>query len=223
MLKSRQAAYYPEIAVGAQAYQNMGSLSTDGSPYYNVNKPGGNILLTIKVPLFDGGARDSGTAIAQSEVAAAREKLDQVRDVAVQQVVSAYNDLKTSLAAYTAALALRDAARLHTTRRSMPTSRRRHVHRRRERTDFARSCRRGNGGRSRQRLHSRRSPRTCDGRSSVVIERIAAIARSSRVRVEQRPPSKGGRFRQAASRSSASGRSFPASCVPGDSIPEARP
>ena len=111
VLKSRRAAYYPEVAIAGQVYQNMGSLSTDGSPYYSVNKPGGNILLTIKVPLFDGGARDSGTAIAQSEVAAAREKLDQVRDTAVQQVVSAYNDLKTSLASYTAAIALRDAAR----------------------------------------------------------------------------------------------------------------
>lgn len=111
VLKSRRAAYYPEVALGAQAYQNIGSLSTDGSPYYTVNKPGGNVLLSIKVPLFDGGARDSGTAIAQSEVAAAREKLDQVRDSAVQQVVSAYNDLKTSLAAYGAALALRAAAK----------------------------------------------------------------------------------------------------------------
>ena len=110
VLKTRRSAYYPEIALVAQAYQNFGSLSTDGSPYYNVNKPGGNILLTIKVPLFDGGARDSGTAIAQSEVAAARHKLEQVRDTAVQQVVSAYNDLKTSLAAYAAALVLRDAA-----------------------------------------------------------------------------------------------------------------
>ena len=111
VLKSRRAAYYPEVGLAAQVYQNMGSLSTDGSPYYSVNKPGGNILLSIKVPLFDGGARDSGTAMAQSEVAAAREKLDQVRDTAVQQVVSAYNDLKTSLASYVAAVALRDAAK----------------------------------------------------------------------------------------------------------------
>jgi outer membrane protein len=111
ILKTRRAAWYPEVALAAQAYQNIGSVSTDGSPYYHVNKPGGNILLTIKVPLFDGGARDSGTAIAQSEVAAARDKLDQIRDTAVQQVVSAYNDLKTSLAAYTAALALRTAAK----------------------------------------------------------------------------------------------------------------
>jgi outer membrane protein TolC len=109
-LKVRRSDYYPEIALLAQAYQNYGSLSTDGSPYYNVNKPGGNILLTIKVPLFDGGARNSRAAIAQSEVAAARHKLDQVRDTAVQQVVSAYNDLKTSLEAYAAAVAVREAA-----------------------------------------------------------------------------------------------------------------
>ena len=109
-LKTRKSAYYPEIALIAQAYQNYGSLSTDGSPYHNVNKPGGNVLLTLKVPLFDGGARDSHTAIAQSEVAAARHKLEQVRDTAVQQVVSAYNDLKTSLAAYSAALAVREAS-----------------------------------------------------------------------------------------------------------------
>jgi outer membrane protein TolC len=94
----------------AQAYQNMGSLSTDGSPWYSVNKPGGNILLTLKVPLFDGGLRASNTQIAQSEVSAARDKLDQVRDTAAQQVVGAYNDLKTSLAAYAAALAVREAA-----------------------------------------------------------------------------------------------------------------
>jgi outer membrane protein TolC len=96
----------------AQAYQNFGSLSTDGSPYYNVNKPGGNILLTLKVPLFDGGARGFRTAIAQSEVAAARHKLEQVRDTAVQQVVSAYNDLKTSLEAFGAAVAVREAAKI---------------------------------------------------------------------------------------------------------------
>ena len=110
VLKTRRSDYYPEVALIAQAYQNYGSLSTDGSPYYNVNKPGGNILLTIKVPLFDGGARDSKAAIAQAEVAAARHKLEQVRDTAVQEVVSAYNDLKTSLEAYASAAAVREAA-----------------------------------------------------------------------------------------------------------------
>ncbi len=110
VLKSSRAAYYPTIQVTGQLYQNVGGLSTDGSPYYNVNKPGGNILLVLSVPLYDGGARDSRASVAQSQVAEARDKLDQVRDTAIQQVVTAYNDLKTSLTAYSAALALRTAA-----------------------------------------------------------------------------------------------------------------
>lgn len=109
-LKSQRAAYYPTIALSAQVYQNMGQLSTDGSPYYRVNKPGGNILLTLSWPLFDGGTRDYHVATARSEVAAARDKLAQARDAAAQQVVSAYSDLKTSLSAYAAAMALHEAA-----------------------------------------------------------------------------------------------------------------
>ena len=109
-LKSQRAAYYPTIALSAQVYQNMGQLSTDGSPYYSVNKPGGNILLTLSWPLFDGGARDYRVAAARSEVAAARDRLAQARDAAVQQVVSAYSDLRTSLSAYAAAMTLHQAA-----------------------------------------------------------------------------------------------------------------
>jgi outer membrane protein len=109
-LKSARSAYYPTISLGAQLYQNEGGFSTDGSPYYSMNKPGGNILLTLSIPLFDGGARNSRLYTAQSQVAAAHDNLDQLRDAATQQVVSAYNDLKTNLAAYSAALALRAAA-----------------------------------------------------------------------------------------------------------------
>ena len=109
-LKSRRADYYPNIGVSAQVYQNIGGFSTDGGPWSTVNKPGGNVLLTLSVPLYDGGARDSRVASAQSEVVAARDTLAQVRDAATLQVVSAYNDLKTSLAAYSAAVALSAAA-----------------------------------------------------------------------------------------------------------------
>ena len=109
-LKSRRADYYPKLGVAAQAYENIGGFSNNGSPYATVNKPGGNILLTLSVPLYDGGARDSRVSSAQSEVASARANLAKVRDAATLQVVSAYNDLKTSLAAYSAAAALRTAA-----------------------------------------------------------------------------------------------------------------
>ena len=109
-LKSRRADYYPKLGVAAQVYENIGGFSNNGSPYATVNKPGGNILLTLSVPLYDGGARDSRVSSAQSEVASARANLAKVRDAATLQVVSAYNDLKTSLAAYSAAAALRTAA-----------------------------------------------------------------------------------------------------------------
>jgi outer membrane protein len=109
-VRSRRADHYPTIALAAQVYQNMGALSTDGSPYYSVNKPGGSILLTLSIPLFDGGARNTRDAVAQSELSAARDKLAAVRDAAVQQVVSAYSDLWTSLAAYSASLTVRRAA-----------------------------------------------------------------------------------------------------------------
>ncbi len=109
-VKSRRADHYPTISVIGQVYQNMGSLSSDGSPYSSVNKPGGSVLLTLSVPLFDGGARSTRDSVAQSKLAAARDKLAEVRDAAVQQVVSAYSDLRTSLAAYAAAVTVREAA-----------------------------------------------------------------------------------------------------------------
>jgi outer membrane protein len=109
-VKSKRADHYPTISLIGQVYQNMGSLSSDGSPYSSVNKPGGNILLTLSWPLFDGGTRNTRDSVAQSQVAAARDKLAEVRDAAVQQVVSAYSDLRTSLAAYAAAVTVREAS-----------------------------------------------------------------------------------------------------------------
>jgi outer membrane protein len=109
-LSSARASYYPTIGLEAQAYQNVGALSTQGSRYYSVNEPGANILLKLSLPLFDGGARDAGVATARAEVAAARASLDQARDTAVKQVTDAYDALHTSFAEYAAALAVTQAA-----------------------------------------------------------------------------------------------------------------
>ena len=110
MLSSASASYYPTLSLAAQAYENIGSLSTDSSPYYSVSKPGANILLKLDWPLFDGGARAARIATARSEVAAAQASLDHARDAAVQQVTDAYDALRTGFAEYTAALALTEAA-----------------------------------------------------------------------------------------------------------------
>ena len=92
-LKSQRAAYYPTIALSAQVYQNIGLLSTDGSPYYSVNKPGGNILLTLSGPLFDGGPASTRDAVAQSQVAAARDKLVRCVTPLYSRSSAAYSDL----------------------------------------------------------------------------------------------------------------------------------
>ena len=89
-LSGAQASYYPTIGMELQGHENFGAISTLGSPYYSVEKPGANILLRLSLPLFDGRTRDAGVATARSEVAAARASLDQTRDSAVQQVTDAY-------------------------------------------------------------------------------------------------------------------------------------
>ncbi|HLZ65551.1 MAG TPA: TolC family protein [Aliidongia sp.] len=109
-LGTARSDYYPTVGLEAQAYQNVGALSTQGSRYYSVNEPGANVLLKLSLPLFDGGARDARVATARSAVSAARESLDHARDTAVQQVTNAHDALRTGFAEYSAALALTEAA-----------------------------------------------------------------------------------------------------------------
>ncbi|MGH8323715.1 MAG: TolC family protein, partial [Steroidobacteraceae bacterium] len=79
-------------------------------PYSTVNKPGGDLLFSLSVPIFDGGLRASQISIAKSKLHQAEDKLSEVRDATAQQVVKAYNEVKTSLAEGEAARALSQAA-----------------------------------------------------------------------------------------------------------------
>jgi outer membrane protein TolC len=98
------------IELAGQAFQNIGSISSDGKPYSSIDRPGQNIFLSFSVPLFDGGARRNRVAIADAKVREAEDQLAAARDAASQQVVRAYNGLVTSLAEYEAATALSQAA-----------------------------------------------------------------------------------------------------------------
>lgn len=111
-VQSAHAAYRPIVSFAGSYYQNIGALSTDGSPYYSINKPGGAVFLNVELPLFDGGARSAHLSMAQSQVQAAEDQLDQARDKVGQEVVKAYNDLRTSLEAYAQAQAFSRAARV---------------------------------------------------------------------------------------------------------------
>ena len=109
-LKGAQSAYYPTISVAAHAFQNIGAVSSDGKPYSTIDRPGANILLSISIPIYDGGTRSSQISVARAKVREAQEKVDQARDSAAQQVVKAYNGLVTSLSEYEAATVLSQAA-----------------------------------------------------------------------------------------------------------------
>ena len=109
-LKGERRTYYPTIELSGQAFQNIGSLNSDGSRYSNIDRPGQSILLSFSVPLFDGGMRRNRISMAGAKVREAEEHLAGARDSASQQVVRAYNGLLTSLAEYNAAMVLSQAA-----------------------------------------------------------------------------------------------------------------
>ncbi len=109
-LDAEQRSRYPVIELSAHAFQNAGWVSSDGKPYSHVDRPGGNLLFSFSVPIFDGGLRSNRTSVARSKVREAEEKLELTRDTAAQQVVKAYNGLVTSLAEYEASSALSHAA-----------------------------------------------------------------------------------------------------------------
>ena len=109
-LKGERRSYYPVIELSGQAFQNIGSLNSDGGPYSNIDRPGQSVFLSFKVPLYDGGTRRDRISMADAKAREAQEQLAAARDSASQQVVRAYNGLLTSLAEYDAATVLSQAA-----------------------------------------------------------------------------------------------------------------
>ena len=110
-VEKERAEHRPTVALLAQAYQNIGALSSDGSPYSHVDKPGGALLIQFSMPLFDGHRRDTQIAIARSEEAAASYQIEAARHAAAMEVAEAYFALTTAIAEYKAAEALVEAAR----------------------------------------------------------------------------------------------------------------
>lgn len=109
-LKSEQRSYYPILELSGSGFQNFGSLNSDGGPYSTIDRPGGSLLFSFSVPLFDGGTRRNRVSMARSKLHAAEEELAKTQDSASQQVVKAYDALVSELAEYSAATAYRDAA-----------------------------------------------------------------------------------------------------------------
>ncbi len=109
-IDTARAAYRPTISLSAQVLQNIGEISSDGSPYSSINRTGNALFVSFEWPLFDGGARATNVSLAVSQKTAAEDALAEAKDTASQQVVRAYNNLKTSLDSRNEALAYTHAS-----------------------------------------------------------------------------------------------------------------
>jgi outer membrane protein TolC len=92
-----RAAYRPTVSLSAQVFQNVGEVSSDGSPYSSIDRTGNALFVVFDWPLFDGGERATSVSLAISQKMATEDALAETKDAASQQVVMAYNNLKTSL------------------------------------------------------------------------------------------------------------------------------
>ncbi|GGA42208.1 TolC family protein [Dyella nitratireducens] len=111
-IETARAAYRPTISLSAQLFQNIGKISSDGSPYSSIDRTGNALFVSFDWPLFDGGARATNVSLAVSQKTEAEDALADTKDTASQQVVQAYSNLKTSLDNRNQALAYTHASEL---------------------------------------------------------------------------------------------------------------
>ena len=109
-IDTARAAYRPTVSLSAQVLQNIGEISSDSSPYSSINRTGEALFVSFEWPLFDGGERATNVSLAVSQKSAAEDALAEAKDAASQQVVQAYNNLKTSLDNFNQALAYTHAS-----------------------------------------------------------------------------------------------------------------
>jgi outer membrane protein TolC len=88
----------------------LGEICEIVAPFSTIDKPGGSLLFSFSVPIYDGGTRGSRVSVARSKLHASEEQLAKAQDTASQQIVNAYNALVSYLAEYDAATTYRDAA-----------------------------------------------------------------------------------------------------------------
>ncbi len=120
-LKAAKAEFMPKVFVSATA-----SYSTHGfdiptlpgfgqlPPTVNIggNDFGGTVILGITVPIYDGGVRRAMEGQARADAARTTALLEQVREDATREIVTAGNNVRTSLSALEASEALASASQI---------------------------------------------------------------------------------------------------------------
>src|SRR6266702_4660416 len=96
-VRKAHAAYYPKVALNANAGWTELDVSARNSPYFGGNEPVYGAGLSIELPLFDGFARRRKLRIAESELRGAEDEMAHSRDSVIREVWKARTDFETSL------------------------------------------------------------------------------------------------------------------------------
>ena len=111
-----EAAFLPKVALSATGNALLGTYSVRDSRFgetghLNVHQPNAALLLGITVPVFDGGLRENQLDSARANAAASAYDFARLQTTAAQEIVTAYDVLRTSLSGYVAATSLVTSAR----------------------------------------------------------------------------------------------------------------
>lgn len=109
-VRAAEAAFRPKVYLSAVAAAGQGTMSVGGLPGLNQQATASGVMVGISIPLYQGGLRKAQREAAQSASNVAQETLTQTQDAAAREIVIASDTLRTALAAYEAAGALRKAA-----------------------------------------------------------------------------------------------------------------
>src|SRR5258706_5191379 len=96
-VRKARAAYYPKVALNANAGWTELDVKARSSPYFGGNEPVYGAGISIELPLFDGFARRKKLRIAESELRGAEDELAHSRDSVIREVWKARTDFETSL------------------------------------------------------------------------------------------------------------------------------
>ena len=105
-VKATEADFLPKVYLAGALASGHARFETDGLPAATPQTSSSNILLGVRVPLYDGGIRLARVQEAESRLNVANEGLQKIQDDAYREIVIASNTLRSALESNRAALHL---------------------------------------------------------------------------------------------------------------------
>ena len=114
-IAAAQAEFLPKVALTGTLNRTFGRYSVEDSRFgsmttLDISQPNAAVLVGVTMPIFDGGMREARMDAAVSTAAASQQDFARLQSAAAQEIVVAYDVLRTSLSANAAAAELVNAA-----------------------------------------------------------------------------------------------------------------